>query len=606
MTLNTKDKRAEYHDILPLQKELWEKEPHKNLYRLIVSRQNIICAYDCLKRNTGSHAKGVDGLNIENINQVSIEQLVSTVRERLKDYHPDPVKRVYIEKDNGKRRPLGIPTIWDRMIQQCIKQIIEPICERKFAHNSYGFRPKRSQENALADVMKSLNLSKHKYIVNVDIKSFFDNVNHKILVNQLWSIGIRDKSVLAIIKKMLKAKILEPNGQLITPTKGTPQGGILSPLLSNVVLNDLDHWVNDQWIECGIEISSITLRFNKNGSPTGDKYKHLRTYSTLKEGRLVRYADDFVITCKTYNEAVRWSNAVTNYLKRRLKLDVENTKSKIINLRKHYSEFLGFKFKLKMKRNKCVAESRISDKKKEKIIRSYREKIRNTWSGADVYKLNSMTYGIWGYFKHATAISVDMREISWRLNKLIHNHFSMNGEFRNLSEFEKMSTGVGLKMSKLKNNCKVWVQHNVPLMPISMGKTQYPLCKRRQEKPYEFVIEKKDWREYIIKIECNITSSTEFHINKVSRYAQQKGKCAILKEFTGIDFECHHKLPKYLGGTDDYHNLIILDKRVHNLVHTKYEWKINEMIRELNLNKLQISKVNTLRSLCELDVIEIN
>lgn len=605
MTLNTKDKRAEYHDILPLQMDLWEKGEHKNLYRLITSKNNIICAYDRLKRNTGSHAKGVDGLNIDNLKFLSVDELLKTVKKKMENYEPSPVKRVYIEKDNGKLRPLGIPTIWDRLIQQCIKQIIEPICEKNFAHNSYGFRPKRSQENALGDVMKSLNLSKHRYIVNVDIKGFFDNVNHKILINQLWSIGIKDKSVLAIIKKMLKAKIKEPNGKLIACEKGTPQGGILSPLLSNVVLNDLDHWVNDQWTECGINVPTVKIFYNPNGSPQNHQARHLRKYSTLKEGRLVRFADDFVITCRTYKDAVKWANAVSNYLKRRLKLDIEDSKSKIINLKKHYSEFLGFKFKLKKKRNKWVAESRISDKKKEKIIRSYREQIRNTWSGADVYKLNSMTYGLWEYFKPATAISVDMKEVAWRLIKINYNHFKQNGEFRYLNDREMQGTSVGIKMGKLKNKCKVWVQHGVPVMPISMGKTQYPLCKKRQEKPYEYVKEKVDWREYITKIECNITTSTEFHVNKVSRYAQQRGKCAILKEFLGLNFECHHIIPRYLNGTDGYDNLIIISPVIHNLIHARYPWKIKEMIEKLNLNKLQISKINKLRSQCKLDLIEI-
>lgn len=605
MTLNTKDKRAQYHDILPKQNELWETGKNNNLYRLIKSKNNIICAYDILKRNTGSHAKGVDGLNIEDLKSLSIENIVKTVRNMLDDYTPSPVKKVYIEKDNGKIRPLGIPTIWDRLIQQCIKQIIEPICERNFAHNSYGFRPKRSQENAIADVMKSLNLSKHRYIVNLDIKGFFDNVNHKLLINQLWSIGVKDKKVLAIIKKMLKAKIKEPNGKLKSNNKGTPQGGILSPLLSNVVLNDLDQWVNDLWTDCGVEVPTVKKFYNPNGSAQNHQARHLRKNSTLKEGRLVRFADDFVITCKTYKDAVRWAHAVSNYIRRRLKLEIEDTKSKIVNLTKHYSEFLGFKFKLKKKRNKWVVESRISDKKKEKIITSYRKQIKKTWSGSDVYKLNALTYGLWEYFKIATAISVDMKEVAWRLIKLNYNHFKQNGEFRYLTEREMQGTSVGIKMSKLKNNCKVWVQHGIPVMPISMGKTQYPLCKKRQEKPYEFIVEKVDWKEYIAKIESNVTSSTEFHINKISRYAQQKGKCAILNEFVGLNFECHHKIPRYLNGTDSYENLIIIHPKIHNLIHTKYSWKTVEMIKELNLTKSQIAKVNKLRSQCKLEEIEI-
>lgn len=136
-------------------------------------------------------------------------------------------------------RPLGIPTIVGRLVQQCILQVMEPICEAKFYERSNGFRPNRSAENAIAQCYKMINLQKLYFVVDVDIKGFFDNVNHTKLIQQIWHMGIRDKKLLCIIREMLKAPIIMPDGTVEHPVKGTPQGGILSPLLSNIVLNTL-------------------------------------------------------------------------------------------------------------------------------------------------------------------------------------------------------------------------------------------------------------------------------------------------------------------------------------------------------------------------------
>lgn len=131
----------------------------------------------------------------------------------------------------------------DRLIQQCIYQILEPICEAKFYAHSYGFRPNRSSHHAVSRAMYLINKHKLHYVVNVDIKGFFDNVDHGKLLKQLWTIGIQDKNLLCIISKMLKAEV----ENIGITYKGTPQGGILSPLLANVVLNELDWWIYSQW-----------------------------------------------------------------------------------------------------------------------------------------------------------------------------------------------------------------------------------------------------------------------------------------------------------------------------------------------------------------------
>ena len=197
-----------------------------DLTDLMSSEDNIRLAYRNIKRNTGSKTAGIDNLTIKDILHLTVEDVIK-VQAMFKWYQPQPVRRVLIPKGIDKTRPLGIPTIWDRMFQQCVLQILEPICEAKFHKHSYGFRPNRNTHHAKARLEFLINQSGLHHCVDVDIKGFFDNVNHSKLLKQMWSLGIRDKSLLSIISRLLKAEIV---GEGI-PIKGTPQGGILSPFI---------------------------------------------------------------------------------------------------------------------------------------------------------------------------------------------------------------------------------------------------------------------------------------------------------------------------------------------------------------------------------------
>lgn len=301
-----------------------------DLIKLISSNENIRLAYRNIKRNTGSKTQGTDKLTIKDISSLTVDKVIEHVQNMLKEYKPKSVRRVFIPKANGKVRPLGIPTIWDRIVQQCILQVLDPICEAKFHKHSYGFRPNRSTHHAKARLESLINMAGLYHCVDVDIKGFFDNVNHSKLLKQIWSLGIRDKELLSVISRLLKAEI---QGEGI-PTKGTPQGGILSPLLSNIVLNELDWWVSDQW-------ETFKTSFN---------YKHLGKYhvmkkSNLKECFIVRYADDFKVLCRTRSQAIKMNYAIKDFLKSRLHLETSNEKSKVVNLKKSSSEFLGFSFR---------------------------------------------------------------------------------------------------------------------------------------------------------------------------------------------------------------------------------------------------------------------
>ena len=340
-------------------------EHFTNLMPLVLSRENILLAYRNVKNNTGSKTAGTDKLTIADISKLTPEEVTAKVKYMVsgtkRGYRPKSVRRKDIPKPNGKTRPLGIPCIWDRLIQQCFKQVLEPICEAHFSKHSYGFRPNCSAENAIADTYQRLQKSKLHYVIEFDIKGFFDNVNHEKLIRQMWTLGIRDKHLLGKILRILKAPIKMPNSELIYPAKGTPQGGIISPLLANIVLNELDHWIESNWEE-----NPVVYKYSKS---TNSKGTLIKSYgygamrkTKLKEMYIVRYADDFRIFCRTKTAAEKTKIAVIKWLSERLKLEVSQEKTRAVNVKRRYSEFLGFKIKVHSKGEKQVVKSHINDK----------------------------------------------------------------------------------------------------------------------------------------------------------------------------------------------------------------------------------------------------
>lgn len=336
-----------------------EIETSKLLER-ILARENMILAMKRVIKNKGSH--GVDGMRCDELRTYIIEHW-ATIKLKLLDgtYSPSPVRRVEIPKPNGGKRLLGIPTVLDRMIQQGIAQELTRIYDPSFSDNSYGFRPNRSAQDAIKKSKEYINQG-NKWVVDMDLEQFFDKVNHDILMERL-SRKIKDKRVLKLIRKYLESGIMV-NGIRVNNEEGTPQGGPLSPLLSNIMLDEID----------------------KELEKRGHKF--------------CRYADDCNIYVKSRKAGNRVLKSMTYHLENKLKLKVNEEKSKVDLVTRR--KFLGYSFYFV----KDGVEIRIHEKSYERFKTKIREITnRNTGISMEMRlkKLNEVTVGWLNYFSVAKA-----------------------------------------------------------------------------------------------------------------------------------------------------------------------------------------------------------
>ena len=268
--------------------EMYRKTP--SLMERVVTRENLEAAVKSVKRNKG--AAGIDGMTVFEIEK-HINEYYIPLRNKLLDgsYKPQPVKRVEIPKANGDKRKLGIPCVRDRVVQQAIRQVIEPIIDPYFMENSHGFRPGKGTHSALKQCVNYYEEG-YRVVVDCDLKQCFDTLNHDKLIYYLEQY-IQDKTIIKVIRKFLLAGVIDLSGEFVESKTGAPQGGVLSPLLSNVYLHELD--------------------------------KEL----TKRGHRFVRYADDFVIYVKSKRAGERVMESITKYIEKDLKLIVNQEKSKV-------------------------------------------------------------------------------------------------------------------------------------------------------------------------------------------------------------------------------------------------------------------------------------
>jgi group II intron reverse transcriptase maturase len=584
-----------------------------HLMEIIESEENIKLAYRTIKRNSGSDTAGVDKRTIKDLAKLSEEKYVKLIRKQFSNYHPRPVKRVEIPKSNGKMRPLGIPTMVDRVVQQCVLQVLEPICEAKFSENSNGFRPNRSAETAIAQCMRLIQVQHLYHIVDLDIKGFFDNINHTKLIRQIWTLGIRDKKLICIVKEMLKTPVVLPNGKVTYPAKGTPQGGILSPLLANIVLNELDWWIASQWEQMPTKTKFKTRNNSQGTEIKSHVYRALRG-SRLKEMHAVRYADDFKIFCASHEEAVRAYKATKQWLKDRLGLDISPDKSKVVNLKRQYSEFLGFKLKVRKKGKKYVVRSHICDKayksahaKLSKEVHDLEHVPNEDAQFMQLQRYNAVVTGLHEYYCIATDIVDDFGRLAFSINKQLRNRLRKDilkkGHLRN-----------GFIKEKYGDSKQIRFLRGRPIVPIGYARPRNAQHKRKSINKYTAEGRKLIHKSLDIDVSTMLWlmrnpvkgKSVEYADNRISLYAAQHGKCAV----TGIhmdahDIHCHHKQPVSLGGTDAYENLVLVCSAVHVIIHASNDETIEKYLKPLNLDKSKLAKLNKLRVKAEMPPITI-
>ena len=579
-------------DIYLKAKENYESDIKSNftgILEIIASEANIITSIYKIKANKGSHTVGIDDKEIDDYLNKGFDEVIEIVRAKLYDYNPNMVRRVWIPKPGkSEKRPLGIPTIIDRIIQECVRNIIEPIAEAQFFEHSYGFRPMRSADMAIARI-KHINFhAKCYWVVEGDIKGFFDNIDHNTMINSLWNLGIRDKRVLSIIKQMLKAGVMD---ECSKSELGTPQGGIISPLLANIYLNRFDNFMTGDFER---------KKLKKPHSRRDGEISAMRNHSNLKTCYYVRYADDWVILTDSKEDAERLKFKAKKYLYDTLKLDLSEEKTLITNVCSKPIKFLGVEIRMVKKNGKWVNKvSPESERFKRKMKNLSREifYIRKTSTlDADrlienINRVNSIIVGLINYYSMCDQISVVIRKYAWLLKYTAYKSLKRyGGQWIRANEVSNL---IGLHYGHKANIPAIkYKDMYIGVTDINFAKWNNPRCKNQNETPYTpegRELYNKRMRKKGLKVRTDEVNSTahafyirmsknplynfEYFMNRPYTYNRDKGKCKICGGYVEPNEARFHHVDKKLpmNQMNKVKNLITVHQYCHDLIHSNTE-----------------------------------
>ena len=397
----------------------------------VLTKENLKTAYETVVRNKG--VGGVDNMKLSDL-KLYLQENWGNLKSKLAigEYQPKAILGIEIPKSSGGKRLLGVPTVFDRMIQQAIHQVLQPIFEPDFSNYSYGFRPRRSAGQAILQAQQFINEG-YQDIIDIDLKSFFDIVNHDYLMTLLYR-KVKDPILLKLILKFLRAPI-EISGKLQKRRQGVPQGSPLSPLLSNIILNELDK-----------ELELRGLRF-------------------------VRYADDFSIFVKSKLAAVRVKESVRRFIERKLHLKINEEKSSIVRPQKY--EYLGYGFVSSYARgSKGKFQLVVSKKSFEELKRKVKYITRKTIPASfdeRIQKLSWLMYGWINYFKHAN-IHNKLKDLdSWvrsRLRYCVWHHWKKPN--KRMRSFIRLGINKGIAYAWSRSRMGGWAIAQSPIMRMTI------------------------------------------------------------------------------------------------------------------------------------------
>jgi RNA-directed DNA polymerase len=522
-----------------------DKEGIRETFDLLTKRSKavvILATWRITQRNTGKYTAGVDGIAIP---KGQSREYQNQIRHRIMaeidiGKKPDKIRRVYIPNPNGKKRPLGIPTIHDRIVQEILRIALDPIVEYRYNGNSHGFRPKRSCQDAMSQLfLKLAKEDRPRYVLEGDIKGYFDNIKREHIIETLdkWLVP---RWATETIRRILKAGIFH-NGEVYDSETGTPQGGVISPLLANVALTTLDDFCNK--------------------------------FGTKKSNPIVRYADDFVIVCRSEPEAKEIKEEIAEHLLNKVGFTLSEEKTKITHIYKGF-DFLGFNFrkyptKMKGGKVKYTLSIRPQKEKVNNLLEDCKEILdsHKTATQQNIILLLTPKLVGWAmYYRHVVATRTFSRidgklwDKLYRWAKRRHRNKSkgwiMNKYFQRTSERKS-------HFVDRETNVKLPTLGKIPIKRFIKVNNNFRVYNRDPET-------RDYWnkREYV-----NAFNQIE-SVKRGRLFTNQRGKCPHCKgmitqeDIQRQETHVHHVIPKSEGGTDSYSNLRLLHTECHREIHS--------------------------------------